>query len=86
MQIQELKQEKDNLRTRIELIESILNITSESVLIIPQELGLYECSVTLERRECPGGLSKVNSDGYQTRCYNTFRLGWRTCSLGWNSI
>ena len=85
--IQELKRENELLKDRLDLIESMLNITQESEPYIPEELGLYECAVTLERRECPGGLSGVNKDGYQTRCYNTLKLGWKTCQgSGWDAI
>ena len=84
--IDDLETENIQLRSRVELIESMLNITTESIVYLPEELGLYECPATLERRECPGGLSKVNQYGNQTRCYNTLHLRWKTCNSGWNSI
>lgn len=81
--IEILENENLELKNRITKLEEMLNVTSSSVPYIPEELTFYTCEATGEKRECPGGLSKSNSEGIQTRCYNTLMLGWKTCNLGW---
>ena len=80
----ELKQENQMLKDRITVIETMLNISDIS---IPEEseTDLYRCSYK-EDRECLGGLSALNKEGLQTRCYNYLKLGWSTCSTGWIKI
>ncbi len=74
----ELRELIANLTVRVNYLESLLNVTEE-----PELTPLYECSYRGDE-ECPGGLSEANKDtGLQTRCYNPFKLGWKTCTTGW---
>lgn len=75
--IEGLEADNDNLRARVELLEALLNVTTE-----PPITPLYKCS-TRGDEECPGGLSAVNKYGLQTRCYNPFKIGWKRCDTGW---
>lgn len=78
----ELKEENQLLKDRISVIENMLNISD---VTSEPESELYSCSYK-ESRECLGGLSAVNKDGLQTRCYNYLKLGWSTCTTGWVKI
>ncbi len=76
----ELKQENDLLKSRLELIENMLNIS----YVEPEEesLPLYSCEIENSIKECPFGIS----GGKQTRCYLSSILGiktWDYCSNGW---
>lgn len=81
--VQEQQAEYDELRTRLEIIESKLNIT----YIEPEEdsLPLYRCEADDLTKECLGGIS----GGKNTRCYNginplgNWLTGWKSCSEGW---
>ncbi len=68
-----------DLRARIEVLESILNIT----YVEPKDsLPIYQCVEDGDLEECPGGLSA----GTGTRCYFTtlkMATGWNYCAGGW---
>ena len=72
-----LEAENKKLNDRITILEGLLDVKTE-----PIATPMYECSYR-EPEECPGGLSSVNPEGLQTRCYNPFMLGWKTCTTGW---
>ena len=66
-----------DIEARLDALEAMLNITIE-----PDLTPLYTCSYRGDE-ECPGGLSTPNKDLLSTRCYNPFKIGWKTCSTGW---
>ena len=67
------------LEDRISTLEAMLNISIE-----PEQTSMFICE-TKGAEECPGGLSAENKAGFNTRCYNPFKIGWTTCSTGWKS-
>jgi len=76
-QVESLELLIQQLLSRIEVLEAMLNITEE-----PAQTPLYSCPGRADE-ECPGGLSKLNAEGLQTRCYNPFLIGWKNCKTGW---
>ena len=60
----------------------------ETVRIWYDTVHYYSCN-NQEPVECPGGLSKINSDGKSTRCYKFVARtgGWFNCrSTGWQEV
>lgn len=77
------EREIGRLKPRVRTLEDKLNITDVTQPEPPEaEVILYSCSHK-ESRECLGGLSGLNKNNVSTRCYNIFKIGWSTCSTGW---
>ena len=79
--VEELEKELSlkKLEDRIKVLEEMLDVKELS----PTEFNCFdEKHILSDTRECPGGLSSINDDGLQTRCYNEIS-GWYVCSYGW---
>lgn len=81
--IQEENRENDKIKSRLKLMEQMLNVS----YVEPKEdsLPLYSCEIENSIKECPLGIS----GGKHTRCYLSEILTvktWDYCSSGWNLI
>lgn len=80
---EQLQEQINELLVMIRELQILLNVT-----VVEEEAQLYSCvSDSNLGRECPYGLSGVNRDGLQTRCYTAQLLGKNTfydnCVSGW---